>query len=341
MTLKMQSPNGEIAFGGRSNQFMNNEAWLTIIYEYEAKRYERDGDHEMAAKFKAALNRAIGAIEYWLYKEPIRHIKNYYSRETMYGSEGYGYFDKYMITVASLLYAAYTICDESIGFTPERDRETCVAVTSPYFHKVSLKSGGYAAEYDLDADPHYDANGLGRVHFEDAPSTICMSTSCLSDTGHVLGVKVDIENPMAFSLCPAVQIDGEWKLGADPDSKYTLLESGTDSGAWAKLNCEFSKGKSITEKCLVSEKGGAIDVNGEGKIGYVLPAFDFDGEKSPVIKAGEHTLEVHYYGWVCRYTTDGRITDLNKIVANRNGHYRAFLASGENEINVKIEIVRE
>ncbi len=341
MTLKMQSPNGEIAFGGRSNQFMNNDAWLAIIYEYEAKRYERDGDHEMAATFKTALCRALDAIEYWLYKEPIRHVKNYYPLETMYGCEGYGYFDKYIITVASLLYGAYLICDDSIAFTPEKDREACVAVTSPNFHKVCLKSGGYALEFDLDADPHYDANGLGRVHFEDAPSTICLSMPCLSDTGHVLGYKVDIEDPMAFSLCSAVCESGEWILGARADSKYTLLEHGTEGdSAWAKFRCQFAGGKGVTEHYSVSEMGAEITVTGDGKIGYALPAFTFDGELSPEITAEKNRLEIKYRGVICRYTTDCEICDLNKIVANRNGHYRTFIAVGENEINVKIEIVR-
>jgi hypothetical protein len=72
----MQSPNGELAFGGRSNQFIHNEAWLCVIYEYEAKRYAREGNLPMAKKFKAAIKRALDVSECWLTKEPLYHIKN-------------------------------------------------------------------------------------------------------------------------------------------------------------------------------------------------------------------------------------------------------------------------
>ena len=75
-----------------------------------------------------------------------------------------------------------------------------------------------------------------------------------------------------------------------------------------------------------------------GEIGYTLPAFCFDGEVSPQITVGEHSLTVSYEGWVCRYTTNGKIEDLKKIAANRNGHYRVFLATAQNALKVKIEI---
>ena len=61
-TLKMQSPNGEIAFGGRSNQFLHNEAWLTAIFEYEAKRYAKLGDTETSEIFKNAAVRALAVM---------------------------------------------------------------------------------------------------------------------------------------------------------------------------------------------------------------------------------------------------------------------------------------
>ena len=51
MTLSMQSVTGEVAFGGRSNQFVHNEGMLAIIFEYEANRYAREGNPELAGKF--------------------------------------------------------------------------------------------------------------------------------------------------------------------------------------------------------------------------------------------------------------------------------------------------
>ena len=338
MTLDMQSPIGEMAFGGRSNQFVLNEGWLICVLEYEAKRYAREGDAVLASKFKAASARALALTEKWLNREPIRHIKNRFPTETQYGCEGYGYFDKYMISVASLLYSAYTICDDSIPFEPSGDREPCVVRTSDGFHKLFLKCGGYGLEFDLDADPHYDANGLGRIHHEDAPSAICLSCPCPSEPSYT----VDIEKPFAFSLCSARRAEGDWRFGAEEDARYEVADIKTHrDSVSATLSCEIPDCRITRERYTVSEKGVSVTVEGEGEIGYALPAFCFDGEALPEIVADERSLTVSYEGWICRYTTSGTVLDLNRIAANRNGHYRAFLATAQDTLKVDIEITRK
>ena len=218
LSLDMQSPTGELGFGGRSNEFLHNEAWLSLIFEFEAKRYARKGNLALAARFKAASARAIAVTETWLSKKPIRHIKNRYPTETGYGCEGYAYFDKYMITVASFLYAAYMICDDSIPTGEFSDHRSCIVQTSPYFHKLFLKCGGYGAEWDLNADPTYDASGLGRLQREGAPSAICLSCPCPSDPHYT----VDIESPFALSLCSAIRREDGWQLGAEPVQSFPL-----------------------------------------------------------------------------------------------------------------------
>lgn len=335
LTLAMQSPNGEIAFGGRSNQFLYNEAWMIAVYEYEAKRYAREGNAALAARFKAASAKALTVTEQWLQKEPIRHIKNRFPTETKYGCEHYAYFDKYMITTASNLHAAYLICDDTIPFEARPDHAPCVAELSRYFHKLFVKAGGYGLEFDLSGDPHYDASGLGRVHLDGAPSTICLSCPCPSHPSYT----VDAAEPFAFSLCSAVAEKGEWLFGAEEESAYQVLSRGvTDNGAAAQLLCHFSNGKAVNEAYTVDAAGVSVQLRGEGKIGYALPAFLFDGEKSTEIFADEHTLTVTYNGWQCQYRTDGVIVDLHKTAANRNGHYRAFLATAPNALTVQIEI---
>lgn len=201
LTLKMQSPNGEIPFGGRSNQFLHNEAWMMLLFEYEARRYAKEGNMELAIQFKSAIARALDVTEAWLDKNPIRHIKNRFPTKTKYGCENYAYFDKYMITVASNLYGAYLLCDDSIPTVAAPDHETVAFQTSFHFHKLFLKSGGYALEFDTNADPHYDANGLGRVHREGAPSTICLSCPCPATPNYT----VDVEQSFAFSMCSAIR----------------------------------------------------------------------------------------------------------------------------------------
>lgn len=334
LTLEMQSPTGEVPFGGRSNQFLHNEAWLCILFEFEAKRYNSMGDRKMTARFKAASNKALANIELWLDKQPIRHIKNRFPTETKYGCEGYAYFDKYMITVASMLHGAYQICDDTITADAYTERfEPCVFATSVHFHKLFLKSGGYGVEFDLNADPHYDANGLGRVHREGAPSAICLSCPCPKEPAYT----VDIDDPQAFSACSAIVENGNWKLAADNDVKISVQKLEEQKGhAFAELLTAFPNDKSVKEAYTVSERGVSVMLESEGEIGFALPAFIFDGEKQTEILPEKQTLTILYEGWTCRYITSGEIINLNKTAANRNGHYGMYLAKGKDKLSVEI-----
>lgn len=337
LTLDMQSTTGEIPFGGRSNQFLHNEPWLCAISEYEAKRYAKTGNLNLASRFKAASVRALEATERWLFKQPIRHVKNRFAIESGYGCEFYAYFDKYMTTVASNLYAAYLICDDTIP-TAEPDRTPHTALTSSGFHKLFLTSGGYALEFDLNADPHYDANGLGRVHRAGAPSAICLSCPCPAEPAYT----VDVEQPIALSLCAAIKLQGKWHLGAAADSTYELLCHDTADGtARAAMLCRFADGQTVQARYTVSERGVEITLQGEGEIGFALPALCFDGETAADIRVDDRTLTVSYENWCCRYTTDGTIVALNKTAANRNGHYRALLAAKQHTLHVCVEIVEK
>jgi len=335
LTLKMQSPTGEIPFGGRSNQFLHNEAWLCILFEFEARRYAKMGDDQMAARFKAATLKALSAVEAWLEKEPIRHIKNRFPTETKYGCEGYAYFDKYMITAASFLYAAYTICDDTIPADECAEENASVFATSAHFHKLFLKNGGYGVEFDLDADTHYDANGLGRVHRAGAPSAICLSCPCPKNPSYV----VDIDTPQAFSVCAAIKTKDGWKLAAGDEVTFEMLEAKiAGEHARAILKTTFPTGICVCERYEVGATGVTVAIEGDGEIAFALPTFAYDGEKRSVILQEEKTLTIVYEGWRCRYTTDGEIANLGKIAANRNGHYYMYLATGRNRLGVNIRI---
>jgi hypothetical protein len=338
LTLKMQSTTGEIAFCGRSNHFVHNEGLLAILFEYEAKRYAKEGNTELAGKFKAAIARAMRMTSCWLEKTPLRHVKNRFDTRTRYGCEKYAYFDKYMITVASYIYGAYSMCDDTIEAEEQDDLAPDAFVTSYHFHKLFLKSGEYAVEYDTNGDPQYDASGLGRVHRKGAPSAICLSCPCPAEPHYT----VDIEKPFAFSMCSAIREKDGWRFGVEEGVKHEVLNTSTDQDrASATVLCEFDQDRSVTEHYTVTENGVSITVEGDGEIGYAFPAFCFDGEVSPEITVEEHSLTVSYEGWMCRYTTNGTILDLNVTAANRNGHYRAFVARSENSLDLRVDIRKE
>ncbi len=338
MTLQMQSPNGEMAFGGRSNQYILCEGWQAQIFEFEANRYAAMGDMKTASAFKRAAVDSAEVCERWLSRSPISHIKNRFPSNSLYGCEGYGYFDKYMITVASNCYVAYLMCNEDIPAAKNVDRTPYILTTSNCFHKLFIGNSTYQLEFDLNADPEYDANGLGRVHRDGAPSTICLSCPCPSEPNYT----VDVARPFAFSMCSAIRTENGWHFGASSTQKYEILESETTADtASATLLCRFENGNTVRERYTVNENGVSIMVEGNGEIGYTLPAFCFDGEITPEIITDDHSMTISYEGWVCRYTTNGTIINLNRTAANRNGHYQAFLAIGEEEIHVNIELIKQ
>lgn len=335
LTLGMQSVSGEVAFGGRSNQFLHNEGWLAIVFEYEANRYKREGNTTLYNKFKSGVSLALENIKYWLEKEPINHIKNRYPKESRYGCEEYAYFDKYMITAASVLHGAYLISD-GVAVSESCDKEPNITQTSRYFHKLFIKSSGYALEFDTNADPHYDAAGLGRIHRLGAPTNVCMSQPCPSYPEFT----VDTE-PRAVSLCSGIKSGEAWKFANETDTAAEVVStSKTDTGASATLLYSFADGKSIKESYTVSEAGVNILIEGDGTLGYMLPAFYFDGEEYTEITLDKNTLTVGLGGFVCRYTANAEIFDLERLGSSRNGHYKAYAASCENRLEIKVEIIK-
>ena len=336
-TLNMQSACGEMPFGGRSNQFLHNEAWLALLLEYEAARYQQAGDCALAKKFKAGAAQAVAATEYWLSKQPITHVKNRFPIHSKFGCEDYAYFDKYMITAASFFYEASLICDDSI-VPSALDESPMVWSTTKHFHKTFARACDYSLEFDTNADPFYDANGLGRVHKKGAPSAICLSTPFAKTPNYALN---GIENKTSFSICPAVKDEnGEWILGSESDTSYRLTEStfGNES-CDAAFDCLFANGAQGKFSCSVSEKGIDVTFTAEDKqeVGVCLPVFYFDGEGYAKITEQDGKIFVEYEGWVCEYEAKN-ICNLNQEAANRNGIYKCYVATALQQAKVRIKI---
>ncbi len=340
LTLKMQSVTGELAFGGRSNQFLHNESTLAAVLAYEATRYQKEGDYALAGKFKAALEQALKIAERWLSKTPITHVKNRFPIDSKFGCEGYAYFDKYMITFASNLYMANMFGDESI-MPSAFDCSPMVWSASKHFHKTFARAGGYSVEFDTNADTHYDASGLGRVHKKDAPSVICLSVPCPeNESKYNHG---DYVNKTPFSICPAIKGEnGEWLVGASADCVWTLTKSeANEEEARVELVCDFGEKGKATFACNVSENGVLVEAKGNAneQIGICLPAFFFDGEAYAKITENDGKLCVSYDGWVCEYQAEN-IENLQTEFANRNGVYKGYITSGMQKVQVKIKIYK-
>ena len=332
ITLKMQSVTGEIPFGGRSNQFLHNESFFAALCEFYASWFNRLGDKKRAGMFKNAARLAVESILPWLSEQKIRHIKNYYPTDSMYGCEDYAYFDKYMVTTGSWLYLAHVMSDDSIEELPcPAANENYICKTSDYFHKVFCKFGDYALEFDTRADRHYDGTGLGRIQKRGVYPALCMSTSFPPTPANY---SLDIENPSPFSICGGIQINGEFAYSRD--AEYILTEEiVTDEFVQVKFQCVFENGISLWETYRVKSDEIEITVEGDGEVQITFPVFEFDGITHTDISESEKSVTVDYKGHKCHFTTDDSIINLGKTYANRNGHYKAFAVQGE-KLSIKM-----
>lgn len=339
MTLKMQSVTGELPFGGRSIQFLHNETLFTALCEYYAGVFKQKGDLDKAGQFKSAAKRAVESILPWLQEKPIRHIRNYYEVDSGFGCEGYAYYDKYMITVASWLYMAYMMADDAIEEVDFLERENAyICETSDSFHKVFCRFGDYFVELDTRASSIYDASGVGRIHKKGSPSTICMSVPFCKNPKY----KIDISNPSYLSISGAIKKHGEWIYTYDYKTEYQLIEKHiTAQLVQVKFACKMEEDIVCYQTCTVSEDGVEICFEGPGELKLMFPLFDYDGKQQVSNSLSENSAEVIYKGYKCQYTSEDKMVLTEDVYANRNGHYKAAAVCGKDSISLKVAITKD
>lgn len=320
LTLKMQSVTGELAFGGRSNQCIHNEMLQANYYELRATLLNKEGNIEKAVLFKAAAKKAAEACMRWLQEKPMSHIKNHFDPDLQLGCEGYAYFNKYMITVASNAYLAYLVADDSIEPTAvPSDLDSFIAETGEDFHKVFMNAGGYFLEFDCNADTAYDANGLGRVHKKDCDTRVCLSVPFPAGKTNY---KLETTNKHPLSICCFKSTEGGITCSAEGGVKHVLISKteGADRCS-AVFDCVLNEERVFTEECTVSSRG--VDINFTGADGILVPAFLFDGAKETDIIVSDGQIVIKYNGSFCKYTFKGEPQDYG-VFFNRNGRYRAY-----------------
>ena len=320
LTLKMQSVTGELAFGGRSNQFIHNEIWLANYCELRATLLARKGDHEKAGIFKAAAKKATQTCMHWLQEKPMSHIKNHFDPDLLLGCEHYAYFNKYMITVASNAYLAFLVADDSIEpTTTPADIGGFVAQTGEDFHKVFLNAGGYFAEIDCNADHLYDANGLGRVHKKNCDPRVCLSVPFPCERPNY---KLETPNAHPLSICGYKNTADGMICSAQDSVRHRLLSKNqSEAQCSAVFGCSLNEEPLFTAEYTVS--GAGVDVAFPGADGILLPAFLFDGVKETEILETSGQIIVKYNGSFCKYTFSGEPEEYG-LFFNRNGRYRAY-----------------
>ncbi len=329
-TLNMQSVTGELAFGGRSNQFYLNEPLICTYCEMAALRFKAEGNLEKAQKFKAAAELAAKYLIEKLKEEPLCHVKNKYDKDSGIGCELYAYFNKYMITTASNIYMAYYFADDTIIPSKAPAEEGgIICVTSEDFHKVCINSAEYFLEFDINADFNHDANGLGRIHKKGCPSELCLSTPFAPHPFY----RIENGNDGPMSLCASVgNLVGAAK-------RYNFIEGrATKTEARAKFSCSLDDNITVFEEYYVDKNGVTVCLSGHKNIGFMIPVLEFNGNEKSVITRGEGFVEVKYQNCNCRYSFEGKL-DGYKHYYNRNGRYRVYKALA-NKIHIEMNRVK-
>lgn len=328
LTVAELSVDGEIPFGGRSNQMIMTEGWYAVVCEYYLSALPADDPR--LGNIASCLELASSFTRGWLAKENFRHVKNFFPGDSDLGCEGYAYFDKYMATLGSIYYLASLVGgDRSVS--PVK-RGSFALKTGPAFHKIFLSNGRIFAEFELDPDFDYDAGGLGRIQFEGAPPQIALSVPCPSSPRYT----VDPDPGVPVSVCPYLT-DGEKRVFAsDRGTGYELLFLGCDPYPRAVVRSTLPGGGSFTEEILLIGEKAVYRVTPAGsgndgkespdreRFGIALPVFAFDGKTETEVTALRGDISVRYRGSTLRAVSGGVTEGPLFTACNRNGRYLVY-----------------
>ncbi len=365
-SLMTQSACFELPFGGRSNQMLFNEFALATCFEYAARRYRAEGDEELAGMFKRAARLAALAVERWMTCSPAKHVKNNFPWNSIFGGEGYGYYDKYMITVGSNAYMAYLFADDQI------EERVCPAeiggytlTSSEYFHKFFAAAGGYSLEFETRGDWRYESTGLGQIHKAGLPSELLSSLPfspapgfCITDHCFTSYEELQLNwekipkrtNPSAFSLCSAVVAPDGQRVGvcdipSDRLTRQVTVE--TESPDQVVFVMEYRSDLlpcPLQERYTLNKDGVTVAVSADLPAGYslqyLLPQIITDGKESGVVTQTDQTLTLSYRD--CQVVTvhNGTARDTGMDYRNRNGIYRGYeITAKEQPLILHVELL--
>ncbi|MCQ2428446.1 MAG: hypothetical protein MJ137_08645 [Clostridia bacterium] len=332
LTLMMQSVDGEIPFGGRSNQMLMTEGWYAALCEYYISVLPRDDRRR--GLFARNLKAALAFTDYWTSREGFTHVKNFYPADSGIGCEGYAYFEKYMVTTGSVYTLASLLSDgEDVS---EFEKEPYIAATSEDFHKIFLNNGKIFAEIETNADFNYDVNGIGRVHFKNAPPALVLSVPCPLPGGRY---RTEESDGVPLSICPVtMSVEGP-ELCSLKGTKYDMSEmrEGREQ-MFLSFETMSPKGNEFFESVLLNEDRFEYTVGGDGKCGAAVPVFLSDGKESSEIIVSDRKITVSYCGYSAVYETDGIFVDTGLSGANRNGKYGFFCALADGGVTLTIRV---
>ena len=352
MTLLMQSAAYQIPYGGRSNQFLHNEALQTSLCEYEAVRCKMRGDLQKAGVYKRAAHLSAQTLKRYLtLPDGAKHIRNEFPQDCLYGIDYYGTFPRYMNALATFIACGYLAADDTIEELPCPAEIGGHAVkTSSRFGKVFADVCGQSIEYAILADPQHEAPGLGRYHAADVPAELgltmpftaapkyLLSQNCVPFTvigpnpvvGEFSNYITDIVPSRMLAYSPGyVDFSGVRHLFCETEVPYAV-EITEQSADRACLRADWP---SVTETIVLDEAGlhltCTLKDGAEGAACWAVPMLaDNGGTKTEIIctdgaavsKLGEAS---------CTVRSCAVLSFDETFCGNRNGLYRVLYADAD------------
>lgn len=350
MTLRMQSAAFQIPYGGRSNQFLHNEALQASLCEYEAVRWKNQGNMELAGAFKRAAALSLLTVRRYLdVPEGPKHIRNRFPQDSLYGIDHYGTFPRYMNALATFAACGYLACDDSIPETPcPAETGGYLEITTERFGKLFANVGGQSLEYAFLADPEHEAAGLGRYHKVGVPAELGLSMPFTDTPVYSLStgrIPFDILGPnpvigeyahymtdripaRCTGFSPGVVApSGERLLFCQNGAPqgYKILE---ESDTRISFQVFWQEG---TETITLDREGLwlSCELRIPGTAFWSVPLLESNGGEAARITLSEGSAGASLEGAAFSVSTSALLTDTKERCGNRNGIYRIFHADSD------------
>jgi len=283
------------------------------------------------------------SIDRWLKAK--KHIKNMYESDLV-GTENYGYYSKYMVTMASFMAIGCLFADDTIPEQPcPAEVGGYVIETTDRFNKIFANCGGYSIELDTDADFHYDCTGLGRIHKVCVPTELALSVPCAKEPGYTLPDGCDNEN---LSICAGFKDE-------KGDIVYVCDLSGVNhTTTILKQDKEEVKFKVQYTDCAIPAICETYTLNCDGleiqteienaeEVFVRVPLLVSNGDKEQAaetqIEWGEDFARCSAMGHSYNVKTDGNLSVADNKCGNRNGIYTyAEISKNGNRIKINMTL---
>ena len=243
--------------------------------------------------------------------------------------------------IASQLGFAALLADDNIKETKcPAECGGYVFITEKSFHKVFGTCAGYHIEIDTNADIHYDATGLGRVHRIGFPAELALSIPINANPSYLMVIPPAGSN---FSISPGW--NNAWLSNLTGEKLHSTCKVFEESRDRVCFSIDYTYDScSITEKYDISKDGIEILVtqhNGH-PLSFRIPLLKTNGVNETIIKTLSNGFLVLLDNFAYRVSclTANTTTSIENIDApNRNGIYKIGCFTGDkNQMNLLLKL---